>query len=336
MIFAAVSLGSKLRYPLRSSARSKAAAIDDSSESSSVSRRVRPPSNVSQSMDVLDLSAKDKSTKPPRRLSIPTKSAFSPRQASVGSITPLSDVSKSSNRRKFNLLSSVSYWLAQIKLSESASKHSVSLGFFKLALDSGCEPLQRMREELKSYVRKHSLLTVLGETAKDVLQSYNILEEEFEQLKLSSNSPQSQEGNLAPNKNADSSSASTGDRNLKPKSLISKALTVSESNKKDTVEKRVSAAKNRASNIKNTDPGPVKDANISNIEKKPQKPRRVESNRGNAKIKSSTKEPVGKKVDPMPTEAASSEDKDIQEDKENMDCQSMDVAQVTGEEIQAI
>lgn len=114
--------------------------------------RVRPLSSVSQSVGVPDLSAK-----PPRRHSIPTKSSFSPHQASVGSITPisetrlnrpiiqeksdtpLSDVSKSSSRCKFNVLSSVSYWLTQIKLSETACKHSVSLGFFKLALESGCE-----------------------------------------------------------------------------------------------------------------------------------------------------------------------------------------------------
>jgi len=119
--------------------------------------RARPPSSVSQSVGVLDLSAKDKSTKPPRRLSIPTKSTFSPHQASLGSITPisetrlnrsnvrgksdtpLSEASSSASRRKFCVLSSVSYWLTQIKLSESASKHSISLGFFKLALEAGCE-----------------------------------------------------------------------------------------------------------------------------------------------------------------------------------------------------
>jgi len=119
--------------------------------------RVRPSSSVSQSVGNLDISAKDKSAKPQRRLSIPTKSTFSPHQTSVGSITsisetrlnrsnvqgksdtPLSESSKSASRRKFCVLSSVSYWLTQIKLSESAHKHSISLGFFKLALEAGCE-----------------------------------------------------------------------------------------------------------------------------------------------------------------------------------------------------
>lgn len=53
--------------------------------------------------------------------------------------TPLSDVSRASSRRRFSALSSALYWLSQIKLSESAAKHSISLGFFKLALEAGCE-----------------------------------------------------------------------------------------------------------------------------------------------------------------------------------------------------
>lgn len=108
------------------------------------------------SVSALDISGKEKSAKPPRRLSIPTKPTASPRQVPLGSITPISetrmkrntpgkndtpvsDVSKSISRRKFSVIYSVSYWLAQIKLSESTSKHSISLGFFKLALESGCE-----------------------------------------------------------------------------------------------------------------------------------------------------------------------------------------------------
>lgn len=118
-------------------------------------------STVSKSVSVLDISGKDKSGKPPRRLSIPAKSTVSPVPRSVGTITPISEarakrsdyrqtksdtpvsvVSKSSNQRKFNVLSSASYWLSQIKLSESAAKHTISLGFFKLALEAGCEVWQ--------------------------------------------------------------------------------------------------------------------------------------------------------------------------------------------------
>ncbi|KAK8657675.1 hypothetical protein V6N13_035902 [Hibiscus sabdariffa] len=144
---------SKLRYPLRSSM--KPPTVDLSNSSSSRRRRATP--SVSKSVGVLDLS-KEKSGKPPRRLSIPTKSTVTPSPKFVGttppiyegrakrstngqgkSDTPLSYASRSSTQRRFDMLSSASYWLSQIRLSESASKHSVSLGFFKLALEAGCE-----------------------------------------------------------------------------------------------------------------------------------------------------------------------------------------------------
>lgn len=83
---------------------------------------------------------------------------------------------KSVQRRKFSTLRSASYWLAQIKLAESAGKHGISLGFFRLALESNAEPLQRVRDELKSYAKKHSLLE-FGEVAQEVLLNYGILEE---------------------------------------------------------------------------------------------------------------------------------------------------------------
>lgn len=115
--------------------------------------RGRLASSVTKSVSVLDLSGKEKSAKPPRRLSVPSKSSASPASKSFGSITPifearsqrgksetpLSDVSRTSSRRKFSVLASASYWLTQIKLSETAGKHSISLGFFKLALEAGCE-----------------------------------------------------------------------------------------------------------------------------------------------------------------------------------------------------
>ncbi|KAK8604152.1 hypothetical protein V6N13_096611 [Hibiscus sabdariffa] len=144
----------KLRYPLRSSMKPPPT-VDLSNSSSSRRRRATP--SVSKSVGVLDLS-KEKSGKPPRRLSIPTKSTVTPSPKFVGttppiyegrakrstnghgkSDTPLSYASRSSTQRRFDMLSSASYWSLQIRLSESASKHSVSLGFFKLALEAGCE-----------------------------------------------------------------------------------------------------------------------------------------------------------------------------------------------------
>jgi len=78
-------------------------------------------------------------------------------------------------RRRFNLLSSASYWISQIKHSETASKHSISLGFFKLALDCECEPFQLLRDEFREYALKYKILE-LGEPARDLLERYEILE----------------------------------------------------------------------------------------------------------------------------------------------------------------
>uniref|UniRef100_A0A0A9FAL5 Uncharacterized protein n=1 Tax=Arundo donax TaxID=35708 RepID=A0A0A9FAL5_ARUDO len=153
-------------------------------------------------MCVLDLSGKDKSAKPPRRHSIQTKPGASPRPAPSGTVTPVSgirtrrldsqgrfdtptsEVSMSTARRKFSTLSSISYWMTQIRLAEAASKHSVALGFFKLALESECELVDQMREELKFYVVRHGLAAELEDPVKDILQVYDIVGD-FEKLKIS-------------------------------------------------------------------------------------------------------------------------------------------------------
>ncbi|PKU68283.1 hypothetical protein MA16_Dca008764 [Dendrobium catenatum] len=86
----------------------------------------------------------------------------------------MSDASKYRYRKRFNVLSSASYWLSQIKLSESASMHSVLIGFFMLSLESGVEPLHRIREELRSYVLKYKLLDGLENITKDMFNTYKI------------------------------------------------------------------------------------------------------------------------------------------------------------------
>ncbi|TKY73414.1 hypothetical protein E2542_SST02166 [Spatholobus suberectus] len=193
------------KYSLRSATKSKEEKSDTPDCSNpSETKRGRSVSSVSKSVSVLDFSGKDKSgsAKPPRRLSIPTKAPATSRPKLVGNITPISetrtersafgqgrtktpvsDLSKTSTRTKINLLTSASYWLNQIKLSESAAKHSISLGFFKLALEAGCEPLGSMQEGLKSYVSRHKL-DDLGETVKALFESYNI-SENMEQLQVS-------------------------------------------------------------------------------------------------------------------------------------------------------
>lgn len=129
--------------------------------------RGKSASNVSRSMSVVDTSGKDKLAKLPRRLSVSVKPSSSPLSKPSGTVTSISETTattsmkgqgstgkavtemgKSVSRKKFSALSSVSYWLLQIKLSESASKHSISLGFFKLALESGCEVIYYQLDSL--------------------------------------------------------------------------------------------------------------------------------------------------------------------------------------------
>ncbi|XP_073109420.1 uncharacterized protein [Elaeis guineensis] len=337
---------SKLRYPLRSAARPKEANPAITDASNSTSKRGRPPSVVSKSVSALDISGKEKSAKPPRRLSIPTKPITSPRQVPFGSITPISetrmkrsntpgksdtpvsDVSKSMSRRKFSVISSVSYWLAQIKLSESASKHSISLGFFKLAMESGCEPLDRVRDELKSYVCRHNLVAELGEPAKDLLQMYNIVED-LEHLKVSESCSQLPvERNQFSDKAPRSSTASKS-RNLKPKSLNPNTRAVAESNKRESIQQRKPAYKKKGSS--NESPVyavSVDDTNGSNAQKKFRQPRKMESNGGKGKIKSSPKKSISETVDaadPLPIEETS------YEDKENMNTQLIEGARIEEE-----
>ena len=123
-------------------------------------------------MGVLDLSDKDKSAasvKPPRRLSIPAKASAIPVPKFAGSITPISetktrgtangqgrsetpisDISRPSSQKKYSALSltRVSFWTSNIKVSEAAGKHSISLGFFKLALEAGVEVYHKQHTQI--------------------------------------------------------------------------------------------------------------------------------------------------------------------------------------------
>ncbi|KAL5747401.1 hypothetical protein ACOSP7_024402 [Xanthoceras sorbifolium] len=338
-VVSANSTKSKLRYPLRSATKlkeEKPPVVEPSK--SSASRRGRPASSISKSVSVLDLSAKEKSAKPPRRLSTPAKSTVNSVPKSVGNITPisevrtkrsastqgksetpLSDVSRASSRKKFSVLSSASYWLSQIKLSESAAKHSISLGFFKLASEAGCEPLQRMRDELKSYASRHNL-GELGEPVKDLFDLYNI-SETAEQLQVSQTCSQvPEEGTRSSDDEVHSSSSTVGTRKLKPKSLntdTAQVSSVTESVKKETAPKinpsnRTRASKNSA-NAK-----PVSDAGNRKIEKKPQKPIKQETNKKDRIIKPGKKS--ASEEGPVSPSLAGNK---VEENKENMDASSL-------------
>ncbi|KAI7746213.1 hypothetical protein M8C21_026153, partial [Ambrosia artemisiifolia] len=311
-----------LRYPLRSSSKPKDDKLPVSSPSiASASRRGKPTSSVSQSVDVLELSAKEKSAKPPRRMSIPSKPIASPATKSVGYVTPISearakrtsnikgktvtpgsDVSRSLSQRKFTVLSSASYWLSHIKLSEAAGKHQLSLGFFKLALDAGCENVQLLKDDLKSYACRHNLLDV-GESAKEVLESYGI-QESIEQLQVSVTC-----SHVPEDDDAHSLSSATGVSKLRPKSLSNSASSVAKESVRETAQKSNSVSKTKAPMNKKVEKNGKKD------EKNGKKAIKQESNKEKQKVKTDPVKPLDEKaeLDTSPMESV------IEENKENMD-----------------
>ncbi|XP_076942998.1 uncharacterized protein LOC143613063 [Bidens hawaiensis] len=298
-----------LRYPLRSASKPKEDKIQAFSPAiASASKRGKPKSSVSQSVDVLELSAKENSPKPPRRLSIPSKSIVSPAAKSVGYITPISearvrrtsnikgkivtpgsDVSRSLTQRKFTVLSSPSYWLSHIKLSEAAGKHQLSLGFFKLALEAGCENVQLLKDELKSYACRHNLVD-LGESVKEVFEKYEI-KESIEQLQVSVSCT-----HVPEDEDAQSLSSATGASKLKPKSLNNSAS---------------SAAKESVTQKSNLVPKTKSQVN-KKTEKNIKKPIKQVSNKEKKIVKTAVAADEKAQLDVSPTEEAI-------ENKENMD-----------------
>ncbi|VVA17066.1 PREDICTED: LOC110660421 isoform [Prunus dulcis] len=337
--------GKLLRYALRSGSKSKEEKPPVAAESTnnSASKRGKPASTLSKSMGVLDLSGKDKPAKPPRRLSNPPKPAGIPAPKLLGNITPISearsrrsvksetpasDVSKSTSRKKFSVLSSASYWLTQIKLSEAAGKHSISLGLFKLALEAGCEPLHRMRDELKSYVVRHNL-DDLEDPLKELLESKSNVERE--QLQVSETCSQvPDEGTRSSDDDVKSCSSAMGTRKLKPKSLNTDAAPVSPvkaSAKKEIAQKSIPATKTRGSLVKtSSNSGPVSDNGARGpTAKKPQKPSKQESN----KVKDRTKKQGDKSAGSVSTTPAGQEA--LHENKENEDAPPMEDVSLTAE-----
>ncbi|KAL4326173.1 hypothetical protein GQ457_11G008960 [Hibiscus cannabinus] len=344
---------SKLRYPLRSSIKPKESpsAVDLSNSSSS--RRGRATPSVSKSVGVLDLS-KEKLGKPPRRLSIPTKSTVTPSPKFVGttppiyegrakksangqgkSDTPLSDASRSSTRRRFNMLSSASYWLSQIKLSESASNHSVSLGFFKLALEAGCEPLQKLRDELKSYIRRHNL-GENEEAIKELLERYNVSENSDQPQVSETCSQVPDEGTRSSDDEIHRVSPSAGARRLKPKSLNTEVAQVSSVAKssKEATPKNNAATRSRSSNKNSSNSRSVSDTTGS---RKPQtRTQKTTTKQERVKGKEKTKRQGAKSDDKegkdqvSPPAAAETVE---EENKENMDAPSTEESNLSGVDV---
>ncbi|KAM3381068.1 putative protein isoform X2 [Capsicum galapagoense] len=328
-----------LRYPLRSGTKPKEEKppLTDASNSS-VPRRGKPVSSVSKSISVLDLGKEKSAAKPPRRLSMQSKSTASPASRSVGTITPISEarskrtvinqgktntplsaVAKSSNGKESNRLFSALYWLSQIKLSESAAKHSISLGFFKLALEAGCEPLQRLRDELKSYVQRYSLVH-LGEPVKQLFESYNI-SLDFEQLQVSETCSHVPEAPSS-DEEARSSSSVAGTEKSEPEVLKKDAIEtcqVAEPTRQTSSSKEI-ATKNRksenkiATTPKSTEVATTpKSSDVSSTIKKKLENPKEKANKN--KVKRQGKKSAGVEG---PTNAGTAEM--VQpEDKENMD-----------------
>ncbi|XP_061353127.1 uncharacterized protein LOC133297904 [Gastrolobium bilobum] len=337
------------RYGLRSATKSKEEKSDTPNcSNSSASIRGRNASSVSKSVGVIDFSGKDKSgsAKPPRRFSIPSKASATPGPKVAGNITPISEtrtgrtnigqsrskttpiseISKktsSSIRIKSNLLISASYWLNQIKLSESASKHSISLGFFKLALEAGCEPLRSMQEGLKSYVSRHQLAD-LEEPVKELFERYNI-SENTEQLQVSETISQvPEEGTRSSDDDVNSSSSTMGIRKLKPKCLnidSTQQLTpATESTKEETSQKGNPGSRIRGSSSTNsTTPRPALHSGNRRSVKKLEKPSKQETSKEKGTVKKHGKKSAVKEV-PVSTPKGN---------KENMDSQTTEEITIT-------
>ncbi|KAL5064771.1 hypothetical protein RYX36_026508 [Vicia faba] len=374
----AASRSKLLRYPLRSSNKPKEPKPDASNSTDpSESKRGRNTPNVSKSVGVLDFSAKGKSSsaKPPRRLSNPVKASPTPSPKAVGNITPISETRSRrsgnsqgpqtrvqtpvsdifrSTARKFSLLSSASYWLNQIKLSESAAKHRISLGFFKLALEAGCEPFQKLQDELKSYLRRHQL-DEHGELVKELVESYSIAEineqsqvsETIEQPQVSeiieqpqvseiieqpqvfeSISQMPEEGTQSTDDEVQYSSSSTMGTTgkLTPKCLNTASpqittppvTTTTEPTKKETNQKKNLGSKLRENlRMNSANSKSASDSRNLRSVKKLEKPSKLETSKSGVK-KRGKKAADAKEVSVSPTTTGAGE-------KENMDVRSTDV-----------
>ncbi|KAG9154733.1 hypothetical protein Leryth_014224 [Lithospermum erythrorhizon] len=230
----------------------------------------------------------------------------------------VSDVSKSSSKKKFSVLTSSSYWLAQIKHSETAAKHSLSLGFFKLALEAGCEPLQLIRDELKSYARKHNLAE-FGESVKELFENYNITEN-FEQLQVSETCSHVPEEGTRSDEDVHSSPSVGVMEQVKRNSLDGDAAETMQVKqlKKEKVQNddsvsniKKSAANKKPSNMKST-------ANTQgrNSQKRPQK---TKQELNNTKVNKSVKRCAHEdSIDDLPVQKA------LEENKENLDTPKVD------------
>ncbi|WOL14834.1 hypothetical protein Cni_G23615 [Canna indica] len=79
---------------------------------------------------------------------------------------------------KLDKLESSTYWLAQIRLAETAGKHSVSAAFFRLALECHAQPFHKLRSELRHYLRRHQINSAES-LWTDLFQAYGLAKEKL-------------------------------------------------------------------------------------------------------------------------------------------------------------
>jgi len=197
--------------------------------------------------------------------------------------------------------------MTQIRLAEAASKHSVALGFFKLALESECEPLDRMREELKSYVARHGLVAELEEPVKDILQVYDIVED-FEKLKIS---PEPSQQQIKSDKAARTATNVSPNGNLKPRSLNSEATETKVAGKKENIQKAKPDARVRSSYNKN----PAKNTAAKEVVRKNASKKTKKQAKGQQEVSNGDSEASAARPDQEPADVVM---EIAHEDKENM------------------
>lgn len=147
------------------------------------------------------------------------------------------------------------------------------------------QPLDRMREELKSYVARHGLATELEDLVKDILQVYDIVED-FEKLKISA------EPSQQPKKSDKAARTATNvspNGNLKPRSLNSDAAESKEAGKKESIQKVKPDARVRGSYSRNpVKATTAKEAVDKNTGKKTKKQAKGQQEISNGDSKAST------------------------------------------------
>lgn len=149
-----------------------------------------------------------------------------------------------------------------------------------------------MKDELKSYAGRYNLLD-LGESAKEVLKSYDI-SETIEQLQVSETcSHVPVEGTNSLEDDARSLSSVS---KLKPKSLISSASSTEKESAKETTPKSNFVSKIKAPMTRNSaNKSHAVETGNNNIQKKSKKPSKQESNKEKQMVKTEGMKPADEK-----------------------------------------